>query len=629
MKKGILLFISILTIIFSAFLSYGVSAASPYPKSPVITGIAFDQSTWVKAAPGSDQFGYTTASDGNIYVAWGDGGGFEGTNSLGRSSLGVGRIEGTPPSWTPYNVWGGVDPESSQPSTLGKTSNGVIAVNGAIYLYVDEQDVWTNNNLWKSTDLGMTWTDLGQMFNEAHSAFAEPGILQFGPNYQGARDNYIYGYSPDELADSLTMFRVDKSHIENRASYQFYAGLDSSGNPVWTSDITKEKPVFTDPAGTEWGTTATYDPYLDRYLLSVRHNGESGEWGLFDGPNPWGPWTTVAYGSELPDWTYSQDPNGASTGRPAYIHNFPEKWMSPDGVTLWQISDRGDQFNLVKATLQLVEKASFCRDGTCDANESCSICEADCGACPTQCSDSIDNDGDGKLDMADSGCSSISDDDESDCGDGVCEGGETCSDCASDCGACQSHLVSNLNAVSGKDYEIRYDGLTGEVLVYIDRGFVFTTVPSMLAGETYIKTANDDKTSTGSSFLSFDVNQSVSVYVAYDDRLVNIPLLLSSFVDTGEDLVTSDATFSLYEKDFPAGKVTLGGNRGNYTSSMYSVIVVPDNSPPVSNCDSDADSDRDGQVIISELINYISQWKSGSVTIGSLIDAIGKWKSGC
>jgi hypothetical protein len=88
MKKGILLFISILTIIFSAFLSYGVSAASPYPKSPVITGIAFDQSTWVKAAPGSDQFGYTTASDGNIYVAWGDGGGFEGTNSLGRSSHG-------------------------------------------------------------------------------------------------------------------------------------------------------------------------------------------------------------------------------------------------------------------------------------------------------------------------------------------------------------------------------------------------------------------------------------------------------------------------------------------------------------------------------------------------------------
>jgi len=330
-----------------------LNAASPYPDSPLIAEISFDQSTLVKAAPGSDQFGYTTAADNNIYLAWGDGGGFGGTNNLGRSSLGVSRIEGIPTSWTPFNVWGGVSPESSQAPTHGKSSNGIIAVNGVIYIYVIEQNVWTNNNLWKSTDLGMTWTDLGQMFNEPETAYAEPGILQFGADYQDARDNYIYGYCPDQFPDGLGLFRVNKSKIENRSDYQFFAGLDTSGNPVWTSDISKEKPVFTNPAGTEWGTTATYHPYLRRYLLAVRHNGDSGEWGLFDAPEPWGPWTTVAYGSDFPEWTYSKDPEGASSNRPAYIHNFPQKWMSSNGKTLWHISDRGDQFNIMKATLTL------------------------------------------------------------------------------------------------------------------------------------------------------------------------------------------------------------------------------------------------------------------------------------
>ncbi len=61
----------------------------------------------------------------------------------------------------------------------------------------------------------------------------------------------------------------------------------------------------------------------------------------------------MAYGRDFPERTYSPDPKGASRRRPAWIHTFPQKWMSKDGKTLWQISDRGDQFNLVKATLLL------------------------------------------------------------------------------------------------------------------------------------------------------------------------------------------------------------------------------------------------------------------------------------
>jgi hypothetical protein len=103
-----------------------------------------------------------------------------------------------------------------------------------------------------------------------------------------------------------------------------------------------------------------------------------------------------------------------------------------------------------------------------------------------------------------------------------------------------------------------------------------------LQGTTYIKTANDDKNSSDASFLTFDVNQDVTVYVGHDNRKSDKPSWLASFTDTGEDIVNSDTTFSLFDKDFSSGTVTLGGNEA---SSMYTVIIIgqgndDDTTPP-------------------------------------------------
>ncbi|NOZ86418.1 MAG: DUF4185 domain-containing protein [Deltaproteobacteria bacterium] len=329
-------------------------SGSPYPRSPILSGISFDRSSWVKAAGGSDQFGQTIASNNNVYLAWGDGGGFGGSNSQGRVSLGVARIEGVPPNWKAHNVWGGVNHESSQQTIQGKANGGIVAIGGILYLNVAEQGVWTNSRLWKSTNFGLTWVQVGRLFNEPNGAFAGCGILQFGPGNEGARDSYIYGYDTSAFKNGLAMFRVAARDIETRSKYEFFTGLDINGNPTWSGDISKIKPVFKDSKGTEWGVTAVYDPYVRRYLLAVRHNGESGDWGLFDAAEPWGPWTTVAYGADFPGWTYTPDPDGASRNRPAYMHQFPQSWMSNDGITIWHMSDRGDQFNLMKATLHLV-----------------------------------------------------------------------------------------------------------------------------------------------------------------------------------------------------------------------------------------------------------------------------------
>jgi hypothetical protein len=135
--------------------------------------------------------------------------------------------------------------------------------------------------------------------------------------------------------------------------------------------------------------------------------------------------------------------------------------------------------------------------------------------------------------------------------------------------------VSNVAVRSGEPYEVVLGGLEEDAVVYIDRGYTITELPAYLDGATYIKTANNDKMSTPDDFLSFDVNQDVTIYISHDNRIPQPSWLSNEFTDTGDDLVTTDTDFSIFFKDYPAGNIILGGNEGpSRNCSMYSVIVV-------------------------------------------------------
>ncbi len=321
----------------------------PYPRSEIITGIEFHQNTLERAAPGSDIWACTCDANGIIYATWGDGGGFEGTDSKGRVSMGVAQITGTPPNWKGVNLWGGLAPASTQPPTLGKST--VIWVKGLLYLYVSEQGVWNRCRLWKSSDHGLSWSDCGWLFPQSHKAFAFPGLVQYRGDQSPKAEGYVYGFSdndPCRVKDNrLYLFRVRQDQAESLDAYEYFSGTVEA--PRWSRNVEDRTAVFHDPAGIGWGTTCVYHQATGRYLLSVSIHDDRGDWGLYESARLWGPWRTVAYGDDLPEWTYSP----AEKNRPAYLHSFPVPWISPDGKTLWCLFDRGDHFNIAQCTLHI------------------------------------------------------------------------------------------------------------------------------------------------------------------------------------------------------------------------------------------------------------------------------------
>jgi hypothetical protein len=94
-----------------------------------------------------------------------------------------------------------------------------------------------------------------------------------------------------------------------------------------------------------------YDRALGRYLLSLGHGAEAGHLGLFEGPEPWGPWATVEY-----------EDRWLGIGGGGYLGvQFPSAWLSADGRTLWAVfSCYGDgcgryqdRYNLISGTLRV------------------------------------------------------------------------------------------------------------------------------------------------------------------------------------------------------------------------------------------------------------------------------------
>ncbi len=311
--------------------------APPYPPSPLLAGWELDWSTWERRAPGSDNWQLTWADDDHQYAAWGDGGGFGGTNSDGRVSLGVGRVEGPWDGYHGYNVWGGKDAE--HPATFTGKSWGLVGVSGRLFMWVSPgsplAEMQAAARLYVSEDHAATWQPAEWAFTRA-DGLTIPTICQFGRDYAGARDAYVYHYfiRPADDRDfvaqtpgAIDLVRCPADGLLARDRYEFYAG-QRDGQPVWTADLTARQPVFEDVAGVGWNVSVSYAAGLRRYFLMTEHTTSSvGNLGVFEAAEPWGPWQTVV-------WLNQADETWFGAGRlvpNTFFWNLPTKWQSADG----------------------------------------------------------------------------------------------------------------------------------------------------------------------------------------------------------------------------------------------------------------------------------------------------------
>jgi hypothetical protein len=218
----------------------------------------------------------------------------------------------------------------------------MLMVDSVLYMWVRNA---RHAQLAWSTDHGRTWTWSDWKLT---SSFGSPTFLNFGKNYAGARDNYVYVYSHDAdtayaVADRMVLARVPKDKITIREAYEFFNQLDVNRQPVWTKDIAARAGVF-ENRGKCYRSGISFNPGLGRYLWSQIGPGKdsrfAGGFAVYDAPEPWGPWTTVYFTDA---WDVG----------PGETSSFPTKWMSSDGKTLHLVFSGDDSFSVRRATLRL------------------------------------------------------------------------------------------------------------------------------------------------------------------------------------------------------------------------------------------------------------------------------------
>ncbi|MCB9148526.1 MAG: hypothetical protein H6641_07175 [Caldilineaceae bacterium] len=321
------------------------TADEPYPPSPLILDLHWSPvSTIEQFAQDSDNWTLTWADDDRLYTGYGDGRGWE-PKIEQKVSMGYVAIAGAPGNMRGVNVRS-PDEQPYGAGAEGRKASGMLMVDGVLYM-------WARNVAARGQGCQLAWsTDHAQNWQWSSWLFPNFGycaFVNFGPNYAGARDGYVYMVTPDGPSayvayPSFVLTRVPKAQIANRAAYEFLQARDAQNNPIWTADMNQRGAVFTTVGKKAGRSSMSYNAALGRYIWWQGINEAAaderfgGGFGIYDAPEPWGPWTTVYYTAL---WDYP----------PGVLGSFPTKWMRADGRAMYLVSDANDSFAVRGVTL--------------------------------------------------------------------------------------------------------------------------------------------------------------------------------------------------------------------------------------------------------------------------------------
>lgn len=328
-----------------------LTAQAPYPSSTYITGIQFaPASNIIRMGKGGDNWPITWAADGHLYTTYGDGWGFE-PKVPEKLGLGFSRVEGDPPDLQGINIRSTGENKGS--GRHGKKGTGILALDQTLYLWLMHADEQGGQSQ-------LAWSEDGlRSLEYSPWKFEQFGIcsmINFGRNYEDARDQYVYvvshdGPRADTPADGFVLMRVSKKKLKKRNAYRFYAGQNAKGKVKWTKKMEERVSVFEHPGHCQ-RSSISYNAGLKRYLWwqqipNFQHPDKDfgdtrfeGGFGLYEAPEPWGPWRTVYYTEQ---WDVG----------PGEMAAFPAKWISSDGKTAYLVFSGEDAFSVRKVTFEL------------------------------------------------------------------------------------------------------------------------------------------------------------------------------------------------------------------------------------------------------------------------------------
>lgn len=167
-----------------------------------------------------------------------------------------------------------------------------------------------------------------------------PHFVDFGKNMEYSPDGkaYLVAHGADTTdtkwrfwndswitGDQIYLLRVTPTveNINDASKYEFYGGTDGSGNPIWTKDFKKIRPLL------EWNNnmgcvTITYNAPLKKYLMCVTDGGNTASkmnTYLLESEQLTGKWKLITYLKNF--------------GEQAYFVNIPSKFISKDGKIAW------------------------------------------------------------------------------------------------------------------------------------------------------------------------------------------------------------------------------------------------------------------------------------------------------
>lgn len=336
-----------------ALLPRGLAAqdSPPYPSSPVIAGIDWAaKETIIRKAKGGDNWPLTWADDDALYSTYGDGWGFN-PKVPEKLSLGLVRVTGDADQFRGVNLRS-ASIEKTGAGRKGEKAWGLVCVEGQLLMWMGH----ANRNggscrLAWSNDHGSNWQEADWQFDE----FGLVGFINFGRDYAGARDTFLYAYShdgpnADTPSDQFVLMRVPIKDVKQRSAWEFFKGTDADGTAQWTRNANERGAVFSHRDAC-LRSAITYNAGIDRYLWwqaipqppGHPDRGDTrfdGGFAIYDAPEPWGPWTTAFYTRK---WDTGPGEHG----------DFPSKWISSNGRTMHLVFSGDDCFSVRKATIQI------------------------------------------------------------------------------------------------------------------------------------------------------------------------------------------------------------------------------------------------------------------------------------